>query len=170
MDRGLGAACALPDADGDVARRDGVVAEDLAPVAANSATASRSVQSGMERAKSRRIVAWSWSGKSSSVGPGASGRVPARVSAEKEPGWSSTATWATIPLTPAPARCAGPPPSVGEGRGVGGEVAQRVGGSLRVRRRRLAAVAQVVAHHASPPGGEPLAECIGPGEHRRPAC
>ncbi len=34
---------------------------------------------------------------------------------------------------------------MGEGRGVGGEVAQGVGGRLQVRRRGLAAVAQVVA-------------------------
>ena len=52
---------------------------------------------------------------------------------------------------------------------VGGEVAQGVGGRLRVRRRRLAAIAQVVAHHAAPAGGEALAERVGPGEHRRPA-
>ncbi len=74
-----------------------------------------------------------------------------------------------IPPTPIPARCAGPPPRVGKGRRVGGEVAQGVGGRLRVRRRRLAAVAQVVAHHAAPAGGEALAERVGPGEHRRPA-
>ena len=58
---------------------------------------------------------------------------------------------------------------VGKGRRVGGEVAQGVGGRLRVRRRRLAAVAQVVAHHAAPAGGEAFAESVGPGEHRRPA-
>ena len=58
---------------------------------------------------------------------------------------------------------------VGEGRGVGGEVAQGVGGRFRVRRRRLAAVAQVVAHYAAPAGGEALAERVGPGQHRRPA-
>ena len=58
---------------------------------------------------------------------------------------------------------------VGKGRRVGGEVAQAVGGRLRVRRRRLAAVAQVVAHHAAPAGGEAFAERVGPGEHRRPA-
>src|SRR5664280_2105560 len=58
---------------------------------------------------------------------------------------------------------------VGKGRRVGGEVAQGVGGHLRVRRRRLAAIAQVVAHHAAPADGEALAERVGPGEHRRPA-
>jgi hypothetical protein len=58
---------------------------------------------------------------------------------------------------------------VGEGRRVGGEVAQGVGRRLRVRGRRLAAVAQVVAHHASPAVGEALAERVGPGEHRRPS-
>ena len=58
---------------------------------------------------------------------------------------------------------------VGKGRGVGGEITQGVGGRLRVRRRRLAAVAQVVAHDAAPGGGEALAERVGPGEHRRPA-
>ena len=58
---------------------------------------------------------------------------------------------------------------VGKGRRVGGKVAQGVGGRLRVRRRRLAAIAQVVAHHAAPAGGEALAERVGPGEHRRPA-
>jgi hypothetical protein len=57
----------------------------------------------------------------------------------------------------------------GEGRRVGGEVAQGVGGRRRVRRRRRAAVAQVVAHHAAPPGGEARTERVGPGEHRRPA-
>ena len=57
---------------------------------------------------------------------------------------------------------------VGKGRRVSGEVAQGVGGRLRVRRRRLAAIAQVVAHHAAPAGGEALAERVGPGEHRRP--
>lgn len=58
---------------------------------------------------------------------------------------------------------------VGKGRRVGGEVAQGVGGRLRVRRRRLSAVAQVVAHDAAPAGGEALAQRVGPGEHRRPA-
>ncbi|MBB6421938.1 hypothetical protein HDC93_007572 [Streptomyces sp. AK010] len=82
-----------------------------APAAANSATASRSAQSGMGRANSRLIVAWSWSGRSSSGGPGATGRVPTRVSAENALGWSRTATWATIPPTPIPARWAGPLPS-----------------------------------------------------------
>ena len=58
---------------------------------------------------------------------------------------------------------------VGQGRRVGGEVAQAVGGRLRVRRRRLAAIAQVVAHHAAPADGETLAQRVGPREHRRPA-
>src|ERR687891_1577937 len=65
-----------------------------APAAANSATAARSDQSGIERENSRFIVAASWSGRSSSTGPGATGRVPARVSAENASGWSSAATWA----------------------------------------------------------------------------
>ena len=52
-------------------------------------------------------AAASWSGRSSSTGPGATDRVPARVSAENASGWSSAATWATIPPTPMPARCAG---------------------------------------------------------------
>src|SRR6266511_320418 len=82
-----------------------------APAAANSATASRSVQSGIGRVNRRFIVALSWSGRSASGFPGATARVPARVSAENAPGWSSAATWATIPPTPIPARCAGPPQS-----------------------------------------------------------
>ena len=53
-----------------------------APSAAYSITASRSDQSGIERGNSRSIVAASWSGRSSSTGPGAMGRVPARVRAE----------------------------------------------------------------------------------------
>src|SRR5215208_4465025 len=78
-----------------------------APPAANSATAARSDQSGIERENSRSIAPASWSGRSSSTGPGATGRVAARVSAENASGWSSAATWATIPPTPMPARCAG---------------------------------------------------------------
>lgn len=39
------------------------------------------------------------------------GPLPTEVDAENAPGWSSAATWATIPPTPIPARCAGPPPS-----------------------------------------------------------
>src|SRR5215468_1295128 len=83
-----------------------------ARAAANSATASRSVQSGIGRVNRRSIVALSWSGRSASGLPGATARVPARVSAENAPGWSSAATWATIPPTPIPARCAGLPSSV----------------------------------------------------------
>lgn len=79
----------------------------FAPTGANSPTASRSVQSGIGRANSRLIVARSWSGRSPSGGPGATARVPTRVSAENAPGWSSTATWATIP--PTPQRGSGPP-------------------------------------------------------------
>ncbi len=41
----------------------------------------------------------------------ATGRVQARVSAENASGYSSAATWATIPPTPRPARCAGWPSS-----------------------------------------------------------
>ena len=58
---------------------------------------------------------------------------------------------------------------VSKGRRVGGEAAQGVGGRLRIRRRRLPAIAQVVAHHTAPAGGEALAKRVGPGEHRRPA-
>ena len=58
---------------------------------------------------------------------------------------------------------------VDEGRRVRSEVAQGVDGCVRVRRRRLAAVTQVVAHHAARTGSEALAERVGPGEHRRPA-
>jgi hypothetical protein len=58
---------------------------------------------------------------------------------------------------------------VDEGGRVGGEVAQGVGRRLRVRRRRLAAVAQVVAHHPAAAGGQTLAERVRPGEHRGPA-
>jgi hypothetical protein len=58
---------------------------------------------------------------------------------------------------------------IGQGCCVGGEVAQGVGGRVRVRGRRSAAVAQVVAHHAPPAGGEALAEGVGPGQHRGPA-
>ena len=64
--------------------------------AANSATAARSDQSGIERENSRSIVAALWSGRSLSTRPGATGRVPARVSAENASGWSSAATWATM--------------------------------------------------------------------------
>src|SRR5215204_2434674 len=78
-----------------------------APAAANSATAARSAQSGMERENSRFIVAASWSGRSASIRPAATDRVPTSVSAENAVGCSSAATWATIPLTPMPARCAG---------------------------------------------------------------
>ena len=59
--------------------------------------------------------------------------------------------------------------STGKSRRIRGEVAQGVGGRVRVDRRRLAAVAQVVAHHAATAGGEALAEHVGPGEHRRAA-
>ena len=45
------------------------------------------------------------------AGRARSSRVPTRVSAENTPGWSSAATWATIPPTPIPARCAGLRPS-----------------------------------------------------------
>lgn len=58
---------------------------------------------------------------------------------------------------------------VDEGRRVGGEVAQRVGGGTRVRRRRFAAVTQVVARHMAPADGEALAQRVGPGQHGRPA-
>jgi hypothetical protein len=107
LDRGLRARRAVPDALGGRARGGGVVAEDSAPPAANSATAARSDQSGIERENSLSIVAASGSGRSSSTGPGATGRVPASVSAENASGWSSAATWATTPPTPMPARCAG---------------------------------------------------------------
>jgi hypothetical protein len=50
---------------------------------------------------------------------------------------------------------------------VGGKVAQVVGGLVGVRHRRFAAVTQVVTHHTPTPGGESLAECVGPREHRR---
>ena len=52
------------------------------------------------------IVAASWSGRSSSSGPGATSRVP-RGERRERVRWSSAATWATIPPTPMPARCAG---------------------------------------------------------------
>jgi hypothetical protein len=57
---------------------------------------------------------------------------------------------------------------VDEGRGIGGEVAQRVRGFLRVRCCRLAAVTQVVANDPPPAGGESLAERVRPGVHRCP--
>jgi hypothetical protein len=104
LDRGCGAGCAVPDARGDRACGDGSSPRISAPAAANSATASRSVQSGIARVNRRFIVALSWSGRSASGLPGATARVPARVSAENAPGWSSAATWATIPPTPIPAR------------------------------------------------------------------
>ena len=57
---------------------------------------------------------------------------------------------------------------VGKCGGVGGEVSQGVGGCLRVLRRRLAAVAQVVTHHQASGSGEAFAERVRPGEHRCP--
>ena len=57
-------------------------------------------------------TAASWSARSSSTGPGATGRVLTRVSAENASGRSSAATWATIPPTPTPPRWACPAPSV----------------------------------------------------------
>jgi len=107
VDRGLHARRAVPDAPRGRARGRGSLPRIAAPAAANSATAARSDQSGTCRGNSRPISAASWSGRSSSGGPGATGRVPARVSAENASGCSSAATWATIPPTPRPARCAG---------------------------------------------------------------
>ena len=69
-----------------------------------------------------------------------------------------------------PREVRGPPAErVSEGRRVGGEVAQAVVGRLRIPRRRLPAIAQVVAHHTAPASGEALAKRVGPGEHRGPA-
>ena len=141
-------------------RRRGV-AVDLRRAAAKFATASRSVQSGIGNVNRRFIVALSWSGRSASGLPGATGRVPARVSAENTWGWSIVATWATIPPTPIPARSRarrrarrqGPPR---RRRGRAG-----VGGRLRVGCRRLAAIAEVVTHHTAPAGGEALADRVG---------
>ena len=58
---------------------------------------------------------------------------------------------------------------VGERRGVGREVAQRVRRSLGIAGGRGAAIAQVVAHDVASAAGERLAQRVGPGEHRRPA-
>jgi len=55
-----------------------------ARAAADSATASRSVQSGTGRVNGCFIVALSWPGRSASDLPGATARVPARVSAERQ--------------------------------------------------------------------------------------
>ena len=64
----------------------GVITADLRGSAANSATASQSDHSGIGSANRRLILAWSWSGRASSGGPGATGRVLAKVSAEKARG------------------------------------------------------------------------------------
>ena len=68
--------------------------------------------------------------------------------------------------------CEQPRPVVepaGERRGVGREIAQRVGRSLRIDDGRRAAVAQVVAHDVASAASERLAERVGPREHRRAA-
>lgn len=54
--------------------------------AANAETASRSDQTGVGQENNRSIVAASWSGRSASTGPGATGRVLTRVRAENVDG------------------------------------------------------------------------------------
>ena len=57
----------------------------------------------------------------------------------------------------------------GEGRGVGGKIAQRVRRSLGIDCGRRAGIAQVVPHDVAPTARERLAERVGPREHRRAA-
>jgi hypothetical protein len=57
LHRGHGARRAIPLALGGRPGGGGIVAEDLSATSGNSATASRSDQSGMERENSRSIVA-----------------------------------------------------------------------------------------------------------------
>jgi hypothetical protein len=57
----------------------------------------------------------------------------------------------------------------GQGRGVGGKIAQCVGGSLGTDGGRGAGIAQVVAHDVAPAACERLAERVGPREHGRTA-
>src|SRR5262249_7233589 len=112
LDRGCGAGRAVPDARSDCARGDGVVAEDLRVGGGELRQPPRGRSNRASDARNSRLIgAWSWSGRSSSGGPGAPARVPTGVSAADAPGWSSTAAWATTLPTPIPARCAGPPPS-----------------------------------------------------------
>src|SRR5690606_10907082 len=61
------------------------------------------------------------------------------------------------------------PEGIRERGGVGREVAQRVVGCVGVDRRRLPAVAQVVAHDTAAGCAETFAELVGPREHRRRA-
>jgi hypothetical protein len=53
----------------------------------------------------------------------------------------------------------------GQGRGVGGKVAQCVRGSLGIDDGRLARIAQVVSHDVAPAVREGLAQRVGPREH-----
>jgi hypothetical protein len=116
---------------------------------------------------SRSIVAASWPGRSSLTGPGATGRVPARVSAENASGWSSAATWATIPPAPMPARCAG------RHRARGREPQRRLQDHaactrlLQIDGDRRTTIAQVIARDVTPAARERLAQRVGPREHGR---
>ena len=121
----------------------------------------RSAQSGMVTANSR-----SWP-----RGRGRAGH--RRVGLEQPPGcrpesaprrlrWSRTATWATIPATH-PAMCARSWPSAstrGQRRQRGRAGCRPVAPGPPWSTRRIA---QVVANHAAPTGGEALAEVVGPG-------
>jgi hypothetical protein len=55
----------------------------------------------------------------------------------------------------------------GQRCGVGGKITQRVRGCLGIDDGRHAAVAQVVPHDVTSAAREPLAERVGPREHRR---
>ena len=112
----------------------------------------------MERENSRSIVAASWSGRSSSTGPGATGRVPARVSAENAVRVVERGDLGDHPAD-ADARQVRRPviEFAGQRRSVGGKITQRVRRSLGIDGGRRTGIAQVVAHDVAPAARESLA-------------
>jgi hypothetical protein len=170
LDRGCGAGRAVPDARGDYARGDGVVAEDLRAGGGefrNRLAVGPIGHRTREQPAHRRLVMVG----EVSVGRARSNRAGADQGEGRERArMIEHGHLGDHPADADPREVRRPPAErVSKGRRVGGEAAEGVGGRLRIRRRRLPAIAQVVAHHPAPAGGEALAQRVGPGEHRRPA-